>query len=83
MGGERKLVQSLIAFCGVVGVSNPASLLTWVIVIGVYLLCLQGLRKMAKKDPMFSRIYQRQLRLQPYYPARRGVDAKRPQRSLG
>lgn len=83
MGGERKLVQSLLAFLGVVVVSNPASLPTWAIVGTVYFLCLSGLRKLAKKDPMFSRIYQRQLRLQPYYPPRRGVEAKRPRRTLG
>lgn len=83
MGGERKLVQSLLAFCGVVLVSNPVSLPTWVIVGAVWIGCLSGLRKLAKKDPMFSRVYQRQIRLQPYYPARRGVEAKRPVRTLG
>lgn len=83
MGGERKLVQSLMAFCGVVGISNPASLPTWAIVGTVYFVCLGALRKLAKKDPDFSRVYQRQLRYQPYYPSLRGVDAKRPRRLLG
>jgi Type IV secretory pathway, TrbD component len=83
MGGERKLVQSLIAFCGVVLVSNPVSVPTWVIVGAVYLVGLGSLRKLAQKDPMFSRVYQKQRRLQPYYPPRRGLDAKRPPRTLG
>lgn len=83
MGGERKLVQSLMAFCGVVLVSNPASLGTWLIVGSVYGGCLMALRKLAAKDPRFSEVYQRQLRYQTYYPPKRGVDAKRPRRLLG
>lgn len=83
LGGERKLVQSVLAFCGVVLVSNPVSLPTWGIVGIVWFMCLHFLRQLAKKDPMFSRVYQRQLRLQPYYPPRRGVGAKRPYRTLG
>ncbi|MCD0253092.1 VirB3 family type IV secretion system protein [Xanthomonas campestris pv. campestris] len=83
MGGERKLVQSLLGFSGVVLVSNPVSIGTWLVVGLVYSCGLYGLRRLAKKDPMFSRIYQRQLKLQPYYPPRRGLDAKRPVRTLG
>lgn len=83
MGGERKLVQSLMAFCGTVLVSNPVSPVTWLIVGSVYFGSLVALRKLAAKDPRFSEVYRRQLRYQPYYPPRRGLDAKRPRRILG
>ena len=83
MGGERKLVQSLMAFCGTVVVSNPASPMTWLIVGTVYAGCMAGLRKLAKKDSRFTEVYQRQLKYQSYYPPLRGLDAPRPRRSLG
>lgn len=83
MGGERKLVQSLMAFCGTVVISNPVSVGTWLIVGTVYFGCLMALRKLAAKDPRFSEVYSRQLRYQPYYPPKRGLDAKRPRRILG
>lgn len=83
MGAERKPVQTLMAICGTALVSNPASLATFLVVGGVYFSCLYALRKMAAKDPRFTEVYTRQLRLQPYYPPRRGLDAKRPKRVLG
>lgn len=83
MGGERKPVQSLLAVCGTVLISNPISPVTWVLVGLVYGSVLLALRKLAAKDPRFTEVYARQLRYRPYYPPRRGVDAKRPRRVLG
>ena len=70
MGGERKLVQTLMAIAGTVLVSNPASPTTWLIVGTVYGACLAGLRKLAKKDPRFSEVYRRQLNDHSSYPPR-------------
>jgi type IV secretory pathway TrbD component len=83
MGGERKLMQSLMAFCGLIFISNPVSLMTILVVGAAFVGGVKGLRRLAKLDPMFTRVYQRQLKMQPYYPPRRGVDAKRPRRTLG
>lgn len=83
LGGERKLVQSLMAFCGTVIVSNPASPITWIVVGSVYFGCMAGLRKLGKKDPRFTEVYQRQLKYQRYYPPKRGLDAPPPRRTLG
>lgn len=83
MGAERKPVQTLMAICGTVLVSNPASLPTYLIVGGVYFGSLLALRKLAAKDSRFTEVYSRQLRFRPYYPPRRGLDAKRAKRVLG
>lgn len=83
MGGERKLMQSLMAFCGLIFISNPVSLVTILVVGAAFVGGVKGLRRLAKLDPMFTSVYQRQLKMQPYYPPRRGVDAKRPRRTLG
>lgn len=82
-GGERKAVQTLMALAGTALISNPLSPVTWVVVGAAYVGGLRALRNLAKKDPKFSEVYQRQIRLQPYYPPRRGLDAKRPRRVLG
>jgi type IV secretion system protein VirB3 len=74
LGGERELVLITAIACAGVGVSSltvfgaVASLLVWSLCIGLF-------RLMAKSDPQLSRVYLRQLRHQPYYPARslRGV----------
>ena len=83
MGGERKLVLSLIVFVGLILISNVASVTTWVVGVALYAGGLAGIRKLAAKDPRFSEVYARQLKYQPYYPPRRGLDAPRVRRRLG
>ena len=75
LGGERELVLTTAIACAGVGVSSltvfgaAASVFVWSLCIGLF-------RLMAKADPQLSRVYLRQLRHQPYYPARslRGVN---------
>jgi len=38
-----------------------------VIGVGLWLACVYGLRKMAKADPVMSKVYMRQLRFRDYY----------------
>lgn len=38
-----------------------------VIGMGLWLVCVYGLRKMAKADPVMSKVYMRQLRFRDYY----------------
>lgn len=83
MGAERKLMQTLIAFCGLVLISNPLSLVTWSVIAVAYGSCVAGLRKLAKIDPRFTDVYRRQVNYRPYYPPLRGTDAPRPKRELG
>ena len=75
LSGERELVLITAIACAGVGVSSltvfgaVASLLVWSLCIGLF-------RLMAKSDPQLSRVYLRQLRHQPYYPARAFCSAK-------
>ena len=63
LGGERDLV--LYAGLFVTGMSLVATGLA----LAVWLSCLAALRRMAKADPMMSRIWVRHIRQQNYYPA--------------
>lgn len=83
MGGERRLVMTILIFTGIVIMSNTASLWTWGIASTLLGISLYGLRKLAKRDPLFPDVYKRQLRYQPYYPPNRGVDAPQPRSRLG
>ena len=75
LGGERELVLITAIACAGVGVSSltvfgaVASLFIWSLCIGLF-------RLMAKSDPQLSRVYLRQLRHQPYHPARSMRSAK-------
>jgi len=67
-GGERELVlgSALISTLLIAGV------MTWLAVVaGVlfWLAMLWVLTRMAKADPLFSRVYLRHIRYQAYYPA--------------
>lgn len=72
MGAERDLVlwSGLIAFLVGMGgftlVSAAAGFLWWACAVFV-------LRRMARKDPMLSKVWLRHIRQQDFYPARTGV----------
>jgi len=68
-GGERELVLMTGFLCADVAISSvnlPG-------VIGasvVWVLCLVGLRMMAKADPQMSKVYRRHIQYNSYYPPR-------------
>lgn len=68
MGGERELMLFSMLLAGGLIISA----LNWVAtIIGViiWMVCVKGLRMMAKVDPVLSKVYIRQLRYKQYYPA--------------
>jgi type IV secretion system protein TrbD len=69
LGGDRELVllTGLVAFALTVPSFQWASIVTG---IGLWLVALALLRKMAKSDPLMRHVYLRQLRYRRYYPAR-------------
>lgn len=81
-GGERKLALTLLLLCTMLAISNPMSPPHLVLAFGGYALGIRQLRKMAKRDPRMSEVYQRQLKYQPYHPPRRGAEATRKKPSL-
>ena len=69
MGGERELVLTTALVAGGLAVASmnvPAAIVSSV----VWLLCITGLRMMAKADPQMSRVYLRFLKYSKYYAAR-------------
>ena len=69
LGGERELVLTTALVAGGLAVSAmnlPAAIISAV----VWLLCITGLRMMAKADPQMSRVYLRFLKYRRYYAAR-------------
>ena len=66
MGGERELMLFSMLIAG--GLTVSALNITAMLIGGViWLVCVYGLRKMAKADPNLSKVYLRQLRYAPYY----------------
>jgi len=68
MGGERELVLST----GAIALGGPAAILTLPSVIFgiiVWSLLIGALRRMAKVDPMMSKVYLRNRRYRDFYPA--------------
>lgn len=68
LGGERDpvlyaAVLAVIIFVN--GMSLPGTLLA----LAVWMACLTTLRRMAKADPMMSKVWMRHIRQQDYYPA--------------
>jgi len=72
MGGERELVlmSGLIAF--LVGVGG-LTLLSAVTAFCFWITAIFVLRRMAKADPIMSRVWLRHIKLQHHYPARSSV----------
>ncbi|MGN1287752.1 MAG: conjugal transfer protein TrbD [Bradyrhizobium sp.] len=65
-GGERELMLTSMLVAGglIVSALNLPATLTGGL---VWLICAYGLRRMAKVDPVLSKIYLRQLRYANYY----------------
>lgn len=69
MGGERELVLCATLFCVMVGFGGM-TLVACTVALATWLLAISVLRRMAKADPMMSKIWLRHLRQQDFYPAR-------------
>ncbi|MDD4937243.1 MAG: conjugal transfer protein TrbD [Acidiphilium sp.] len=65
-GGERELMLFSMLVAGGIIVA-AMNLVATVIGVGLWLACVYGLRKMAKADPVMSKVYMRQLRFRDYY----------------
>lgn len=66
MGGERELMLFSMLITGGLVVS-ALNLVATVIGLVLWLICVYGLRKMAKSDPEMSKVYLRQLKYRNYY----------------
>lgn len=66
MGGERELMLFSMLVAGGLIVS-AMNLVAAAIGLLLWLVCVQGLRRMAKADPNMSKVYVRQLRYGNYY----------------
>jgi type IV secretory pathway TrbD component len=67
-GGERELMLFSLLLAGGIIVAAMNSVATLIGVV-LWLACVYGLRKMAKADPLMSKVYVRQLRYGHYYGA--------------
>ncbi len=72
MGAERELVlmSGLVALLVAIG---GLSLLSGVAGFGFWVLAVFVLRRMAKADPLMSKVWLRHIKLQLHYPARASV----------
>ena len=65
-GGERELMLSSLLLAGGIAVA-ALNLVAAAISGALWLVCVYGLRRMAKADPLMSKVYLRQLRFRNYY----------------
>jgi len=65
-GGERELMLFSMLIAGGLIIS-AMNLVATVLGLMIWLICVYGLRKMAKADPEMSKIYIRQLKYANYY----------------
>jgi type IV secretion system protein TrbD len=74
LGGERELVlfSALLAVLIVVSGMNLFSFLSG---LALWSLAIAVLIRMGRVDPELSKVYQRHIRYQPYYPPRTGAHA--------
>lgn len=66
MGGERELMLTSMLVAGGLIVS-AMNFVTTIIGVALWLVCVWGLRRMAKVDPVLSQVYKRQLVYRNYY----------------
>ena len=82
MGGERNLVISAGVFCAymlyILSIRYHI-FIGLVAGIGLWLIALGVLRRMARADPQMWRVFLRQMKYQSYYPARGRFDASQPE----
>ncbi len=69
LGGESELIGVLAVFCGAVVFANM-NLINGIIAGGLWFIGLFFLRRLAKIDPIFFKVYQNYLAYQKYYPAK-------------
>jgi len=65
-GGERELMLFSMLVAGGLIVS-AMNLIATVLGVLIWMICVHGLRKMAKSDPVMSKTYIRQLKYAHYY----------------
>lgn len=67
MGGERELMlfTGLISFTLIF---TGMTIITFVVGVALWLFVSIGLRMMAKKDPIMSKVYMRQIHYASFYP---------------
>jgi len=76
MGAERELVLLNILFSFLVG-AGGFTLISGLVAVLFYIITTFVLRKMAKADPIMSKIWFRHMRLQIMYPAKSGIWRKK------
>jgi type IV secretion system protein VirB3 len=69
LGGERELVMMTAIICAGLAVSS-LNLIAIGVGAGLWLVLIGVFRMMAKADPYMSKVYLRQLKHGPYFPAR-------------
>lgn len=69
LGGESELIGVLAVFCGAIVFANM-NLINGIIAGGLWFIGLFFLRRLAKIDPIFFKVYQNYLAYQKYYPAK-------------
>ncbi len=74
-GGDRELVllAGLLASALIFSVAT-----VWAVAVGIaaWVFSVAALSRMAKVDPLLRHVYVRQVRYQPYYPAKSGIEAE-------
>lgn len=65
-GGERELMLFSMLLAGGIIVA-AMNLVATVVGVVLWLVCVYGLRQMAKADPVMSKVYLRQLKYRDYY----------------
>ncbi|EIY7949906.1 VirB3 family type IV secretion system protein [Salmonella enterica] len=66
MGGERELMLTSMLIAGGL-MASALNLVGFIVGSVLWGACVMGLRKMAKADPVMSKVYIRQLKYAPYY----------------
>lgn len=66
MGGERELMLLSMLVAGGMIVS-AMNMVATVLGLVIWMVCVKGLRRMAKADPIMSKVYLRQLKYGHYY----------------
>jgi len=69
LGGERELVLLTGLLAGALAVASQ-TLVATLVSLGLWVVCLAGLRWMAKTDAQLSRVYLRHLKYPDYVPPR-------------
>lgn len=74
MGGEREPVMLTALFSFIVGIVGAVSAawITVVIAISFYIFAVQSFRRMAKDDPIMTKVWTRHINYRHYYSAQSG-----------